>query len=388
MDHVRYTEVVKSAMNQGYLRPTVCACIVALACTTWSGCSSTTEKVDPKALHELPDEHAQNSAEESSAHLLDQAQEYFQHGLYTLARGKFEALKGRRDALAYSEYAAVKAADCQFFSGDLVVAIEEYLSFVEGHPTSPLVPYALFYAGQAHELKDPGIGRDPSPLYKAKELFEKVIREHPRSSYSRLALQHFLATEERLQKHRANVTEFYSDNGMANALRARLNTASLEKKKHFDTAEELRDILKDAPQIDPEDEISAPDKQAAQPKDRVSSSASIEFNALLTETAPISEKNSMLEVQKVVCSPNQWDMVLYLDKEPTEEVDFSIEGGLVLFKIHEVQQISDLPQECSEWTVRNQNVLSRRGSSSAEVLHMQNPARIVLFSGQDKNELP
>jgi outer membrane assembly lipoprotein YfiO len=174
---------------------------------------------------------------------LEKAQDYFSRELYTLARAKFEAVRQVDPSSAYREYIELKLADCSLYTGEYETAVNEYTTFVDAHPASSLVPYALFNAGQALQISNPGAGRDPSGLYRAQELFSKLIHQYPTSGYSRLALEHFISTEDELRAHRDKIIGFYDNLDLSTALRARMNSTHLEEQSTLASVHEMQTLL-------------------------------------------------------------------------------------------------------------------------------------------------
>jgi outer membrane assembly lipoprotein YfiO len=174
---------------------------------------------------------------------LEKAQDYFSRELYTLARAKFEAIRQIDRSSAYRDYIEIKLADCSLYTGEYETAANEYTTFVDAHPESSMVPYALFNAGQALQLSNPGAGRDPSGLYRAQELFSKLVHQHPTSGYSRLALEHFITTEDDLKAHRDKIIGFYDNLDLSTALHARMSSTHLEEQTTLASVTEMQTLL-------------------------------------------------------------------------------------------------------------------------------------------------
>ena len=220
---------------------------------------TSSEKVEEKELEELSRKDAvkvDGEFEEGPVTLrviraIEKAQNYFSRGLYTLSKEKFEALRQVDSSPTYREYIQIKLADCSFFKGEYETAANEYNAFIDAHPDSPIVPYALFNGGQALQISSPGAGRDPSTLYRAQELFSKLVRQYPTSGYSRLALEHFINDENKLKAHREKIIGFYDNLDLSTALRARMDSTHLEEKNSDSSVSEMQQLLaqKSAPII-------------------------------------------------------------------------------------------------------------------------------------------
>jgi outer membrane assembly lipoprotein YfiO len=174
---------------------------------------------------------------------LEKAQAYFSRELYTLAKAKFEAARQLDSSSTYREYIEIKLADCSLYTGEYDTATNEYTAFIDAHPASPMIPYALFNAGQALQLSNPGAGRDPSGLYRAQELFSRLIHQYPSSGYSRMALEHYIQTENDLKAHREKIINFYDNLDLSNALRARMDSKIMEEQTTLASVNEMKALL-------------------------------------------------------------------------------------------------------------------------------------------------
>lgn len=174
---------------------------------------------------------------------LEKAQNYFSRELYTLAKARFEAVRQLDSSATYREYIEIKLADCSFYTGEYEIAVAEYTAFVDAHPESRMIPYALFNAGQALQLSNPGAGRDPSGLYRAQELFSRLVHQYPTSGYSRMALEHYIQTENELKAHRDTIIDFYDNLDLSNALRARMESKALEEQNTLASVTEMKTLL-------------------------------------------------------------------------------------------------------------------------------------------------
>jgi outer membrane assembly lipoprotein YfiO len=205
------------------------------------------EESEPEELKKKTDLEEDESDYGSTAsretRILDQAEHYFEEGLFTLAREKFQYLRSIDLNAAYTEYIDLKLADCSMYTADYPSASKEYLAFVDTHPRSESVPYALYVAGQALQSSTPGAGRDPSSLYRAEEIYERLIKEHPESVYSRAALKHFVEAEDQLKEHRKSIIGFYENQDLGTALRARMDNSLLEEKATTAKVEAMRKLV-------------------------------------------------------------------------------------------------------------------------------------------------
>lgn len=201
------------------------------------------EELNRKDGVKIDDELQQGPLTLRAIRALEKAQSYFSRELYTLARAKFEAVRQLDPSSTYREYIEIKLADCSLFTGEYETATNEYTAFVDAHPESSMIPYALFNAGQALQLSNPGAGRDPSGLYRAQELFSKLVHQFPTSGYSRLALEHYIETENELKAHRETIINFYDNLDLSNALRARMNSKILEEQTTLASVNEMKTLL-------------------------------------------------------------------------------------------------------------------------------------------------
>jgi len=181
------------------------AYLLILALIIVSACSSNSKKDTPEPVTPI----AQGSEES----LLNDAEEMYEQGLYSVARDYWNQFL---DAYPNSDYASVvelKIADSFYFAKQLPEAASAYEEFIRLHPQHEAVPYAQLQIGNAYIEQYEGLARDQGPLLTAEKNYKKVIAAHPTSEYAALASRKTKDVREQLAQHEAFVLKFYVKQG-------------------------------------------------------------------------------------------------------------------------------------------------------------------------------
>ena len=185
----------------------------------WGGKSDEKKEKEPEATELTTDSVTSIDLPESE--LFESAKRQYSSGLFTIARDSFEALRNQYPVGAYAEFAEIKAADTYFEARDYATAAMLYEEFTKNHPASNAVPYMLLRAGRSHQLSQRGVGRDRTALYKAREIYSRLIGQYPESLYAESAKVYQQESDEKIAAHEKMVIEFYKRQGMDAAWRAR-----------------------------------------------------------------------------------------------------------------------------------------------------------------------
>ena len=109
----------------------------------------------------------------------------------------------------YDPNVIMKRAESFYEKESYPEAIVEYQHFLDLHYTHVLAPYAQYKLSLSHFKKFKTIDRDPDPVQKALDAFEKLLVEFPRSRYEQEALEKISKCKELLAQHHLFVGEFY-----------------------------------------------------------------------------------------------------------------------------------------------------------------------------------
>ncbi len=128
------------------------------------------------------------------------------------ARKYFDQIALREDAGEYRDKAAIATADSYYQEHTLesyAEAISRYQSFLAFHPTHPDAPYCQFKIGEAYfeEISTPD--RDITPALSARDAFQALIENYPKSSYAAEAKQRVRSVNDFLAAHEIKVGDFY-----------------------------------------------------------------------------------------------------------------------------------------------------------------------------------
>lgn len=113
----------------------------------------------------------------------------------------------------YDPNVIMKRGEAYFDREEYAEAIVEYTHFLELHRTHILASYAVFRIGESQMKLTKGIQRDPSPIQKALEAFEKLRKDFPGSRYDGPALQKIQECHDLMAQTHLFVGQFYYRRG-------------------------------------------------------------------------------------------------------------------------------------------------------------------------------
>ena len=201
-----------------------------------TSCSSKNPDEPTELMDKTEKEQREIALDTPENELLENGKKYFNSELYSLARQNFEALKTGYPSSSAVDFAEIKIADCIFEGGDYIEASKAYETFVRLRPTHSSASYMLYRAARSAQLSFTGVGRDPAPLNRALELFNRLLKEYPQSPYEATALENKKEILESLVAAEKRIQHFYEKKSFDSA--AKLRADSIEK----DLAPTLRSI--------------------------------------------------------------------------------------------------------------------------------------------------
>lgn len=113
----------------------------------------------------------------------------------------------------YDPNVIMKRGEAFFEKEEYAEAIVEYTHFLDLHRTHVLAPYAVFRIGESQMKRTRGIERDPEPVQKAIEAFERLRRDYPGSRYETQAVQKIQECHDLLAQSHLYVGQFYYRRG-------------------------------------------------------------------------------------------------------------------------------------------------------------------------------
>ena len=113
----------------------------------------------------------------------------------------------------YDPNVIMKRGEAFFEKEEYAEAIVEYTHFLDLHRTHVLASYAVFRIGESQMKLTKGIQRDPSPIQKAIEAFERLRKDFPGSRYDGPALQKIQECHDLMAQTHLFVGEFYYRRG-------------------------------------------------------------------------------------------------------------------------------------------------------------------------------
>ena len=157
-------------------------------------------------------------------------EQLMQEGMSDMETGNyeraFEAFQNIRDRYPYSKYAItaeLKTADALFERGDYDDAYEAYDDFEKLHPKNKDIPYVIYQKGMCNFEQITTVDREHVHTRKAKEIFERLIRQYPRSEYANRARKNLRTCIIFLAKYELYVGNFYYKRGFYRAALGRFN---------------------------------------------------------------------------------------------------------------------------------------------------------------------
>lgn len=109
----------------------------------------------------------------------------------------------------YDANVIMKRAEAFFDKEEYAESIIEYQHFLDLHRVHTLAPYAQYKLAESHFKMFKTIDRDPEPIYKAIEHYEKLLRVYPGSRYENDATERIRQGHDLLAQISFMVGEFY-----------------------------------------------------------------------------------------------------------------------------------------------------------------------------------
>ena len=113
----------------------------------------------------------------------------------------------------YDPNVIMKRGEAFFEKEEFAEAIVEYNHFLDLHRNHTLASYAAFRIGESHMKRAKGIERDPEPIQKAIDSFERLRRDYPASRYDAQAEEKVQECHDLLAQMHLFVGQFYYRRG-------------------------------------------------------------------------------------------------------------------------------------------------------------------------------
>lgn len=113
----------------------------------------------------------------------------------------------------YDPNVIMKRGEAFFDKEEYAEAIVEYNHFLDLHRTHMLAPYAVFRIGESQMKRAKGIERDPEPVQKAIQAFERLRKDYPGNRYEAQAAQKIQECHDLLAQSHLYVGQFYYRRG-------------------------------------------------------------------------------------------------------------------------------------------------------------------------------
>ena len=109
----------------------------------------------------------------------------------------------------HDPHVLMKRAESFFEKEEYPEAIIEYQHFLDLHRMHTLASYAQYKLAESHFKKIKGVDRDPDPIHKALEAFEKLQKDYTGSRYDRNAVERIAACHRLIAEVHLMVGQFY-----------------------------------------------------------------------------------------------------------------------------------------------------------------------------------
>jgi outer membrane protein assembly factor BamD len=113
----------------------------------------------------------------------------------------------------YDPHVIMKRAESFFEQAAYPEAIVEYQHFIDMHRVHVLAAYAQYKLGESHLKMAKSVDRDPEPVKKAQEAFEKLLKSYPGSKYEVDAVEKIRECQNWLAEVNFFVGRFYYRRG-------------------------------------------------------------------------------------------------------------------------------------------------------------------------------
>lgn len=113
----------------------------------------------------------------------------------------------------YDPNVIMKRGEAFFEKEEFAEAIVEYNHFLDLHRNHMLASYAAFRIGESQMKRAKGIERDPEPIQKAIDSFERLRRDYPASRYDTQAVDKLQECHDLLAQMHLFVGQFYYRRG-------------------------------------------------------------------------------------------------------------------------------------------------------------------------------
>lgn len=179
---------------------------------------------------------------DTAEELAEKGMEYFDDEDYHDALKAFTLLKERYPYSRYAILAELKVADAHFHRKEYAEAIVAYGEFLQLHPKNDAIPYVMYQIGECYYKQLLGEDRDQTPTRQAIAAFQRLLQEHPNSTYANTARERILKCRKLLMKHELYVAKFYFKSKLYEAALGRFEGV-LERYKDVLPLSERREVL-------------------------------------------------------------------------------------------------------------------------------------------------
>ncbi len=144
-------------------------------------------------------------------------------GDYAEAKKAFQEIMDRYPFSSRAMLAELKTADSHYYLNEYEEAKTLYKEFEERHPTNEAIPYVMFQVGMCDFSRTDRIDRDASGAHEAIQSFNRLLRAHPESPYTREAKARTRSARAFIVNHEYFVAVFYVRTKKYQQARHRLN---------------------------------------------------------------------------------------------------------------------------------------------------------------------
>jgi len=208
---------------------------------------------------------------------------------YSISRSMFDKLVRKFPGSPLTVLAELKIADSSFYAEKHQEAVPFYQDFARIHTTHPARPYVLYQIAQSYFATYQGLKQDETPLKEAKNAFNRLVKEYPKSIWADYANDQIKECDLALLKSELEVIKFYQKTGQNSAAIARIINAKATYSHLKESSALISELMEDANRTDDSETIG-------------------DDPSLLTQAKEIHLTKPEVSDEKIIAKANQSDL--------------------------------------------------------------------------------
>ena len=154
--------------------------------------------------------------------MMKDAEDDISSGHYLIAIDKLQLIKNKHPYSKQATEAQLRLADVYFLQENYAEAAATYEAFVDLHPKSDQVAYALYRQGLSYFEDSPeNVARDQTSSLRALEVFEVFLKKFPKHDLIKEAVSKLTDVKQRLAGKEMYIANYYFKRGFWEAAKIR-----------------------------------------------------------------------------------------------------------------------------------------------------------------------